>query len=167
MTVQVIVRGNILRCLNQVVNLSIESQIFRSIDFFVENLRLTNLSDNHFEPADFGVINFAEIIEDSYEIKSLEGKYIAMISREGTHHNLVHSHIIRSQQGSVKEGRPVRQSQSKSRHNLHDFFGVVLADFEAKDLKDGMVGLVALPHEEVEQKVVGKGFRIAHNADQL
>jgi len=43
----------------------------------------------------------------------------------------------------------------------------VLADFEAENLEDGLVDLVVLPHEEVEQKVVGKRFRIAHNADQL
>ena len=43
----------------------------------------------------------------------------------------------------------------------------MLADFIAEDLQYGMVGLVALAHEEVEQEVVGEGIRIVHNADQL
>lgn len=87
---------NVLWCFDKVMNLSIESQIFRPVYFFVHHFGFSNLSDHHFQSADFGVIDFAEIIEDSYQIKSLEGKYIAMISCKGTHHDLVLAHVIRA-----------------------------------------------------------------------
>ena len=95
------------RLFDQFIELSMEGQVFRPIDFPVTRSKFSYLSNNHFEPAYLGLVDLAEEIDKSDEIELFEGNSMAMVARERTDHYLVPSHIVRSKQGGVKEGASV------------------------------------------------------------